>query len=382
MTLGQEPSSPLRPSGAKGRRLERAARVATVALFLGLTVLFAVKLAGWLDPTDEAIDLVARRPTAGGWSRERIVVNQGQRVRLRIRSEDVVHGFAIGRLNVNAGPIEPGKVTTVEFVANETGEFTYYCTMWCDPNHPRMRGVLEVRGPGRGPSLQQASGSDVMLQHLDEPRMAPTIPPVRPSAVRGARLYAERCANCHGSHGEGTARGAAIGRREVLHERSPVQAFQRLTEGTPRPQEPRPASRSRAPTAMPADKPPHATYTKGWRDQDRWGVVAYLWSLATSAERLALGRRLYATNCAACHGERGAGDGPGGKYQPKKPADFTEARRMLAGTAALYIAKIRRGGMGTGMPYWGNIFTEEELAALGDYLWSFTMDIRREDSGG
>jgi mono/diheme cytochrome c family protein len=128
---------------------------------------------------------------------------------------------------------------------------------------------------------------------------------------------------------------------------------------------------------MPADKPPHATYPKGWRDQDRWDVVAYLWSLATSAERLALGRRLYATNCAACHGERGAGDGPGGKYQPKKPADFIEARRMLAGTAALYIAKIRRGGMGTGMPYWGNIFTEEELAALGDYLWSFTMDIRR-----
>jgi len=29
------------------------------------------------------------------------------------------------------------------------------------------------------------------------------------------------------------------------------------------------------------------------------------------------------------------------------------------------------------MPYWGNIFTEEELAALGDYLWSFTMDIGR-----
>jgi mono/diheme cytochrome c family protein len=128
---------------------------------------------------------------------------------------------------------------------------------------------------------------------------------------------------------------------------------------------------------MPADKPPHATYTKGWRDQDRWDVVAYLWSLATSAERLEMGERLYARNCSACHGEGGAGDGPGGRMQPKRPADFTEARRMFAGTVALYIAKIRRGGMGTGMPYWGNIFTEEELAALGDYLWSFTMDIRR-----
>ena len=87
--------------------------------------MFAVKLAGWLDPTDDAIDLVARQPDAGGWSRERIVVKSGQRVRLRIRSEDVVHGFAIGRLGVDAGLIEPGKVTTVEFVANGTGEFTY-----------------------------------------------------------------------------------------------------------------------------------------------------------------------------------------------------------------------------------------------------------------
>ena len=36
-------------------------------------------------------------------------------------------------------------------------------------------------------------------------------------------------------------------------------------------------------------------------------------------------------------------------------------------------SKIRRGGMGTGMPYWGSIFTEEELAALVDYLWTFSM---------
>jgi mono/diheme cytochrome c family protein len=46
---------------------------------------------------------------------------------------------------------------------------------------------------------------------------------------------------------------------------------------------------------------------------------------------------------------------------------------MLAGTGALYTAKIRRGGMGTGMPYWGSIFTEEELAALVDYVWTFSL---------
>lgn len=57
-----------------------------------------------------------------------------------------------------------------------------------------------------------------------------------------------------------------------------------------------------------------------------------------------------------------------------KSANFTDARRMLAGTRALYTAKIRRDGMGTGMPYWANTFTEGELAALVDYLWTFSLN--------
>jgi hypothetical protein len=32
--------------------------------------------------------------------------------------------------------------------------------------------------------------------------------------------------------------------------------------------------------------------------------------------------------------------------------------------------------MGTGMPYWGSIFTEEELGALVDYLWGFSLGTR------
>jgi mono/diheme cytochrome c family protein len=119
--------------------------------------------------------------------------------------------------------------------------------------------------------------------------------------------------------------------------------------------------------------PPHAPYARGWSDQERWDVVAALWSFRTTADRLGLGERLYLKNCAACHGERGGGNGPGGKHQPKTPADFTDARRMLAGTTALYTAKIRRGGLGTGMPYWGSIFAEEELEALVNYLWTFTL---------
>jgi mono/diheme cytochrome c family protein len=101
--------------------------------------------------------------------------------------------------------------------------------------------------------------------------------------------------------------------------------------------------------------------------------VAALWSFRTTPDRLALGQRLREKNCATSHGEGGAGNGPGGKRQPKTPADFTDARRMLAGTTALYTGRIRRDGMGTGMPFSGSIFTDEELAALVDYLRTSSM---------
>jgi hypothetical protein len=63
--------------------------------------------------------------------------------------------------------------------------------------------------------------------------------------------------------------------------------------------------------------------------------------------------------------------------RPPQRKRGTAAKRMLAGTSALYTEKIHRGGMGTGMLYWGSIFTEEELAALVDHLWTFSIDIPR-----
>jgi cytochrome c oxidase subunit 2 len=292
------------------------------------------------------IELVARQPEAGGWSRERIVVNRGQRVRLRIRSEDVVHGFAIGRLGVEAGAIEPGKIVTVEFVPQQAGEFTFYCTMWCDPNHARMRGTLEVRDPTGGTVRLPPPPRDVAFQDLDMPHGAYAVPSARPSAARGQPLYAQRCTICHGARGEGTERGPAIGQRDFLQDRSPASAFQvlqALVAG-----DVKEANVPRSLVRAVKGRPSHQRLSQSWSDQDRWDVVAYTWSLAMTTDSLDLGRMLYLKNCSACHGEGGKGNGPGGRFQPKRPAKFAEPRTMLGGTSALYTAKIRRGGMGTG----------------------------------
>ena len=52
-------------------------------------------------------------------------------------------------------------------------------------------------------------------------------------------------------------------------------------------------------------------------------------------------------------------------------SDFTNSQNMLGSSTALLQGKIIRGGMGTGMPYWGPIFSNEEIEALLDYIWTF-----------
>jgi mono/diheme cytochrome c family protein len=133
------------------------------------------------------------------------------------------------------------------------------------------------------------------------------------------------------------------------------------------------------------DDPELASYS----DQQLWDAVAYIWQTNTTPEALEEARQLYAQNCAACHGETGDGDGvfrgeqfqiqseagemPSG-HETVAPVDFTDPVRMLSAAPALLQGKIIRGGMGTGMPMWGVIFTEEQIWALVSYLYTFQFE--------
>jgi len=56
-----------------------------------------------------------------------------------------------------------------------------------------------------------------------------------------------------------------------------------------------------------------------------------------------------------------------------EPAAFADPHTMLGGFSNVYYTKVRRGGMGTGMPSFGPHFTPDETCMLVDFFWTFVF---------
>lgn len=83
--------------------------------------------------------------TAKQWSFDPnpIKVKKGDLVRLEITSIDVAHGFALPDFNIDE-VLEPGKKVSVEFLADKTGSFPFFCSISCGRGHYDMSGMLIV----------------------------------------------------------------------------------------------------------------------------------------------------------------------------------------------------------------------------------------------
>jgi mono/diheme cytochrome c family protein len=213
-----------------------------------------------------------------------------------------------------------------------------------------MRGTIEVSGSEPAPQSAETPLYVTLGLNIDAPHDAPVIPQQMPSTERGESLAQASIVK-------------QLTNRDYYLAHSPYQAFEDLN-------------------------------STGLRDSEKWDVVSYIWKSNTTPEALANGQRLYAQNCAACHGEAGAGDGVfaddlkaagessaqtmtgSTEMRMQTPANFTDPKRMLGASPALLQGKILRGGMGTGMPMWGTIFKEDQIWDLIAYLYSFQFDYR------
>jgi len=74
----------------------------------------------------------------------RIEVDEGDLVVLKLHSTDVEHGLAIKALKVKAILPKGGEEVSVEFSADKAGEFPFTCSEYCGKGHSRMKGRLVV----------------------------------------------------------------------------------------------------------------------------------------------------------------------------------------------------------------------------------------------
>jgi mono/diheme cytochrome c family protein len=219
--------------------------------------------------------------------------------------------------------------------------------------------------------------------------------------TRGAALFAQHCATCHGARGDATGPSAAqlrhppanftIGTYELRtteHEALPtdVDLFRTITRGV------------------------HGTAMPPWfalSERDRWALAAHLKTLSKQfAEdeapppidishpptitdaRVAHGHQLYDTaGCASCHGANGRGDGPAAtalSYKSGAPAHPRDLRagRFHRGTrlGEIYLTLVA-GLDGTPMASFAKVQTTDDLWDVAMYVHALVPPVS-EVAGG
>ena len=92
--------------------------------------------------------------------------------------------------------------------------------------------------------------------------------------------------------------------------------------------------------------------------------------VASNAESIAAGQKLYAKNCASCHGESGKGDGKMGAQLKPLPSDLTDAEWKHGSTDGEIFTVVRDGVKTTPMKSFKSKMTEHELWDVVNYVRS------------
>jgi cbb3-type cytochrome c oxidase subunit III len=185
------------------------------------------------------------------------------------------------------------------------------------------------------------------------------LPSRRPNAANGAVTYAAKCVQCHGLQGRGDGPQAAEVKAQtgtapaeiigdpIARAQSPQQWFDTITNG-------------RIEKLMPPFGPKMAV-------DDRWDVIAYIWTLATSPADIERGKAIYFQQCVQCHGEQGKGDGPQAKGTLP---NFTQ----FATFASRAIGQLDQALTASHVPSFAGQLNTSEQRFVNDYIRSLSVD--------
>ena len=185
-------------------------------------------------------------------------------------------------------------------------------------------------------------------------------PITSPDPIKGAAIFSEKCQPCHGDGGLGDGPQAgqlpipvgAIGTADLARQSSPQRWFSIVTLGK-----------------LDSFMPP---FSGSLKEQDRWDVLSYVYTLSTPPEVFDAGKAVYDQYCAACHGE----DGSGGEAAPE--VDFTNAEEMVAFSGQDILAYIDPEQADEDHIF-ADTLSEEDTSALAMYVRSFVFPLTRQD---
>jgi cytochrome c oxidase subunit II len=91
-----------------------------------------------IDPVDPA--------STDDFVTSELVIPANREIDLRLRSQDVIHGFAIPELRLKQNAV-PGQTIHVHFTPTAPGTYAILCTQLCGLGHYRMNATLRIISP-------------------------------------------------------------------------------------------------------------------------------------------------------------------------------------------------------------------------------------------
>ena len=127
-----------------------------------------------------------------------LVVPVGQKVRMVVTANDVIHAWMVPAFGVKQDAI-PGFVRDTWFRAETIGTYRGQCAELCGKDHAFMPIVVEVKSQEDYREWAAARHKE-MLAKADDPTKEWAIADL---ALRGQQVYATNCAACHQATGKG-----------------------------------------------------------------------------------------------------------------------------------------------------------------------------------
>lgn len=198
---------------------------------------------------------------------------------------------------------------------------------------------------------------------------APEPPAYEELVERGAEVYAENCFVCHGGVGNGEGPWAStlstpardFTDKAWMESQSDgvfVTSILRGVPGTPMP-----------------------SFAGRLSERDVWAVTAYIRGLSphvrldavpgkedASTVRARQGKEIFEAQCAGCHGQTGAGDGPAAASFDTKPRALSDGDWLSGRSDQQLHTTIREGVPGTSMPAFYDELSAPETDAVVAYL--------------